>query len=235
MVKRICTICARGGSKGVPGKNLRPLLGKPLIAHTVLQAVESRLFDAIAISSESDEILQVAAAWGDVHLVKRPDQMAYDEASKLPPIQHATRTVEETLGTKFDIIVDLDVTSPLRNLDDIRGAVEMLEQHGVTNILTGAPSRKNPYFNILERDADGVLGLSKPLPGDRLERRQDSPDCFDANAAVYVWRRDDFMNRADVFYYDTLLYEMPEERSHDIDTPIDFDFVEFLMQRQMSN
>lgn len=234
-MKRICTICARGGSKGVPGKNLRPLLGKPLIAHTVLQALETGLFDAIAISSESEEILQTAAEWGDVHLVRRPDEMANDQASKLPPIQHATRTVEETLGITFDVIVDLDVTSPLRNLDDIRGAVELLEQRGVTNILTGAPARKNPYFNILERGPDGVVGLSKRLPGDRLERRQDTPDCFDANAAVYVWRRDDFMNRADVFYDDTLLYEMPEERSHDIDTPLDFDFVEFLMKRQISN
>ena len=234
-MKRICTICARGGSKGVPGKNLRPLLGKPLIAHAVLQAVETGLFDAIAISSESEEILKTAGQWGDVHLVRRPDEMANDQASKLPPIQHATRTVEETLGVTFDVIVDLDVTSPLRNLDDIRGAVDLLEKRGVTNILTGAPARKNPYFNILERGPDGVVGLSKKLPGDRLERRQDTPDCFDANAAVYVWRRDDFMNRADVFYGDTLLYEMPEERSHDIDTPLDFDFVEFLMKRQISN
>lgn len=232
---RVCIICARAGSKGVPGKNVRPLLGKPLLAHSILQAQESGLFDAIAVSSESDEILSVAAEWGDVHLVRRPDEMANDTASKLPPIRHAVLTVEENMGVTFDVIVDLDVTSPLRNIEDIKGAVALLEDRNVTNILTGAPARKNPYFNILERGHDGVVGLSKKLPGDRLERRQDTPDCFDANAAVYVWRRDDFVARPDVFYADTLLFEMPEERSNDIDTPLDFEFVEFLMSRRTAN
>ncbi|MBT5050962.1 MAG: acylneuraminate cytidylyltransferase family protein [Rhodospirillaceae bacterium] len=231
-MSRICTICARAGSKGVPGKNTRLLLGKPLLAHSILQAQESDLFDAIAVSSESDDILSVAAEWGDVHLIRRPDEMANDTASKLPPIRHAALTVEEKTGVTFDVIVDLDVTSPLRNIDDIKGAVALLEARNVTNILTGAPARKNPYFNILERGSDGTIGLSKRLPGDRLERRQDTPDCFDANAAVYVWRRDDFVARPDVFYGDTLLYEMPEERSHDIDTPLDFEFVEFLMRKR---
>jgi N-acylneuraminate cytidylyltransferase/CMP-N,N'-diacetyllegionaminic acid synthase len=207
-------------------------MGKPLIVHSIDQAKETGLFDAIAISSESEEILSIAEKSGDVHLIRRPADMANDTASKLPPIRHATQSVEESLGYVFDVIVDLDVTSPLRTIADIKGAVACLEDNNVTNVLTGAPARKNPYFNILERDSDGVVGLSKKLPGDRLERRQDTPECFDANAAVYVWRRNDFVSRPDVFYKDTLLYEMPEERSHDIDTPLDFDFVEFLMQRR---
>ena len=183
-MKRICTICARGGSKGLPGKNLRPLLGKPLVAHSIEQARDTGRFDAIAVSSESDEILDVARQWGVEHAIKRPPEMATDAASKLPPIQHATRTVEEKMGTTFDVIVDLDVTAPLRNIDDIRGAIALLEKHNATNVLTAAPARKNPYFNILEWGQDGRLGVSKKQPGDRLERRQDSPECFDCNAAV---------------------------------------------------
>ena len=231
MTKRICTICARSGSKGLPGKNTRLLRGKPLFAHAIIQAQESLLFDAIAVSSDSDEVLNTAPVWGNVHVIRRPSEMALDEASKLPAIRHATQTIERKLNITFDVIVDLDITSPLRNLDDIRGAVGLLEERNVSNILTGAISRKNPYFNILERSPNGTIGLCKRTSGDRPERRQDTPQCFDANAAVYAWKRHSFMEHADVFYSDTLLYEMPEERSHDIDTLLDFEFVEFLMER----
>ena len=95
---RICTICARGGSKGVPNKNIRPLLGKPLIAHSIEQARASGLFAALAVSSDSDAILAAAAAAGVEHLVKRPDAMASDQAAKLPAIQHCVKSVEEKTG-----------------------------------------------------------------------------------------------------------------------------------------
>lgn len=230
-LKRVCTICARGGSKGLPGKNLRPLAGKPLLAHSILQAKEVGIFEAIAVSSDADDILSAAEAWGADFIVRRPDDMASDKASKLPAIQHAVEHVEATLGSTFDVIVDLDVTAPLRIVDDIAGAVNLCEVSGATNVLTAAPARKSPYFNLIERRSDGTVTLSKPLTGPRIERRQDSPDCFDCNAAVYVWRRDPFMDKADVFYEDTQLYVMPAERSHDIDTPLDFDFVDFVFSR----
>ncbi len=230
-VRIICTICARGGSKGLPGKNLRPLAGKPLIAHTVLQAKEAGIFDAVAVSSESRAILEAGREWGADHAIERPAEMATDSASKMPAIQHCVRAVEERTGAKFDVITDLDPTSPLRNADDIRGAVRLLTTNNATSVITGAPARKNPYFNLVERAADGHVALSKsPPPG--LFRRQDCPPCFDMNAAVYVWRRDAFMETPEVFYDDTLLYEMPPERSHDIDTPLDFEWVAFVMSRQ---
>ena len=118
---RICTICARGGSKGVPNKNIRPLLGKPLIAHSIEQARASGLFAALAVSSDSDAILAAAAAAGVEHLVKRPDAMASDQAAKLPAIQHCVKSVEEKTGQRFDIMVDLDATAPLRLAEDIAG------------------------------------------------------------------------------------------------------------------
>jgi CMP-N,N'-diacetyllegionaminic acid synthase len=230
-MKRICTICARGGSKGLPGKNLRLLAGKPMLAHSIDHARESGLFDAIAVSSDSDDILALAREWGADFIVRRPDEMATDEASKLPAIQHAVSTVELEMGVTFDTIVDLDATAPLRIPADVLGAVRLCEETGASNVLTAAPARKSPYFNLLERQPDGRITLSKPLPGPRIERRQDSPECFDCNAAVYVWQRDTFMENANVFYDDTQLYVMPPERSHDIDTPLDFDFVELVLSR----
>ncbi len=229
-MERIATICARGGSKGLPGKNIRPLCGKPLIAHSIEQARDAGVFSAIVVSSDSDEILREAERWGAEHLVVRPAEMAIDSASKLPVIAHAVTKTEEAMGKVFDLIVDLDVTSPLRNVDDIRGSVALCEDRNVTNVITGAPARKIPYFNLVEINADGVATLSKPTTP-RIERRQDCPPCFDMNAAVYVWKRNIFMETPGVFYVDTLLYEMPEIRSHDIDTPLDFDFVELIMTK----
>ena len=216
---RICTICARGGSKGLPGKNLRAIAGKTLLEHAIDHASASQLFDTIAVSSDSADILDAARLSDGVFPVQRPDQMATDTASKLPAIQHAVETVEAKMDSNFSTIVDLDVTAPLRIVEDILGAVKLCEDTGVSNVLTAAPARKNPYFNLIERTADGSVTLSKPLPGPRIERRQDSPECFDCNAAVYVWRRDSFMENPDVFYPDTQLYVMPpEHKLYDIDT-----------------
>lgn len=227
---RLCTICARAGSKGVPGKNLRELLGKPLIAHSIEQARRSGLFEAIAISSESTAILDVAARYGADILVRRPDEMATDSAPKLPAIRHCLATAERELAKQFSVFVDLDATSPLRTPEDIAGAVALLEERGVSSVITGAPARRSPYFNLVELDDRGVARLSKPL-GRPILRRQDAPRCYDMNASIYVWRRNVFMADPAVFYDDTLLFEMPETRSIDIDSELDWDMVELLMQR----
>lgn len=229
-MSRLCTICARGGSKGVPGKNIRDLLGKPLIAYTIEQARSSGLFQAIAVSSDSDAILDAARAFGADILVRRPSELATDAAPKLPAIRHCVEAAERELGRAFSVFADLDATSPLRLPQDIIGAVRLLEERGVSSVITGALARRSPYFNIVEIDAAGVPRISKPL--DRpLVRRQDAPRCYDMNASVYVWRRDAFFRDPEVFYDDTLLFEMPAERSVDIDSELDFEIVRFLMAR----
>lgn len=230
-MKRLCTICARGGSKGVKGKNLRVLQGKPLIAHSILQALESKLFDAVAVSSDSEEILETARQFGAHVLVRRPGEMATDTAPKVPVIYHCMAEAERTLGTTFDVLVDLDATSPLRLVEDIAGAVSLLEETGVSNVITGALARRSPYFNLVELNSQGFIQLSKPLPV-AIVRRQDSPRCFDMNASIYIWRRAAFVAEPKVFYPDTRLFEMPEERSHDIDSELDFEIVRMLMERR---
>ena len=228
-MKRICTIAARGGSKGVKNKNIRPLAGKPLITHTIVQAEECGLFDSIAVSSDSDRILALAADHGAVDLVHRPPDLARDESSKLAAIRHCVATIEERKGERFDTVVDLDVTSPLRGIEDIVRCLEVLESSGVGNVITGCLARRSPYFNLVEVDESGVARLSK-APKRPFFRRQDSPACYDMNAAVYAWRRDALFAGGDtVFLADTALVVMPEERSLDIDGELDFAMVEFLM------
>lgn len=233
MTRRICTICARGGSKGVLNKNIRPLQGRPLIAHSIERARESGLFECIAVSSDSDAILEAARQWGADFQVRRPDELASDTAAKIPAIRHCLQEAERLAGFRCDVLVDLDATSPLRNTDDVKAAVALLETSGAKNVITGAPARRSPYFNLVEIGENGVARLSKSLP-QAIVRRQDAPRCYDMNASIYVWRRDAFIDDPAVFYDDTQLYEMPEDRSHDIDTELDFAWVEFLMQRRIN-
>lgn len=227
-MKVVCTICARGGSQGVKNKNLILLRQKPLIAHSILQAKQSKLFDAIAVSSDSEKILSVAKKWGADYLIDRPDEMATATAAKIPAIQHAVFQTEILAQTQFDIIVDLDATAPLRNLDDIKNSFQLfLKNEQAANLITGCFARKSPYFNLVEADKKGFARLSK-VSEKPIVRRQDAPACYDMNASIYIWKREALFQNKSVISDRTLLYVMPEERSVDIDTPLDLQFVRLL-------
>lgn len=234
-MKRLAVICARGGSKGIKGKNLRTLMGKPLLAHTVEQACESGVFDWVAISSDDHQILAVGTAAGADFAIERPVSLAGDAAPKVPAIRHCAAEVERLTGTAIDTIVDLDATAPLRSLDDIRGAVEKLEHSSADNLVTGMTARRSPYFNLVEEQPDGRVRLAK-IPETPIARRQDAPRCFDLNASVFVWKRAALFSDLDYVIGDnTILLEMPEEHSIDIDSETDFAFVEFIMNRRQTN
>ena len=230
-MKRICTICARGGSKGVKNKNICELAGKPLIALSLQQARESRLFDLISVSSDSDEILNVARNHGADLVIERPEALASDTAAKIPAIRHCVEESEHFSRAHFDVIVDLDATSPLRLVEDIQGAVDLLERNHVLNVITAAPARRSPYFNLVELGDDNVARLSKSL-AKPIVRRQDSPQCFDMNASIYVWTRAALFDCPTLFNADTRLFVMPEERSIDIDSELDFEIVELIIRKR---
>ena len=232
-MKRLCSICARGGSKGVPGKNTRVLAGKPLIAWSIEQARAAGLFAAIAVSSDSEALLEIAEAAGADVLVRRPDELATDTAPKVPVIHHCLTEASARLGESFDVLVDLDATSPLRLSADIAGAVALLESSDAASVITGSPARRSPYFNLVEMRPDGTVDLAKK-PATPIVRRQDAPRCFDMNASIYVWRVPAFRDGPAVFYPSTRLYEMPEERSIDIDSEFDFRVVEMLMTDRLN-
>lgn len=233
MKTNICTVCARGGSKGVPGKNVRKMLNVPLIHHTLLQAKQSGIFSAIAVSSDSDEILTCATQISGVIAIRRPLEMATDHAGKIPAIRHAMLETEKHLGYQCDISVDLDVTSPLRDPQDICNAIDMLKD-GVPNVITAMNCRRSPYFNLIEVGQDGQINVAKQTPSHVL-RRQDAPACYDMNASIYIWRREVLITENKLFLPSTALYVMPEERSWDIDSPMDWDIVELLMGQKQNH
>jgi len=228
---RLCSICARGSSKGVINKNLREIAGKPLITHTIEHAIESKCFDYLSVSSDSKEILDISIESGANFAIERPKELATDTSAKLPAIQHCASATEGLTNKAFDIFVDLDATSPLRLPQDIVESINKLENSDSLNLITGSPARRSPYFNLVELNKNGFVIRSKELE-QSIIRRQDSPQCYDMNASIYVWKRENFFNHQKVLLDNTILYEMPEERSIDIDTELDFKLVKFLLENK---
>lgn len=227
----LCTICARGGSKGVKNKNIKELNGKPLIAYTIEQAKASGLIEHIVISTDSDDIANIAKQYGAEVFFKRSSEMASDTAGKLDVIRDAFKRSEEHYNKTFDYLIDLDATAPLRSVEDIIDSFNQFKKNDNDNLITAMPSRRSPYFNLVEQDKDGKVYLSKKLDS-AVVRRQDAPKSYDMNASIYIWKRDIILNENSIFLEKTGLYVMPEERSIDIDNELDFKFVEFLMKEK---
>lgn len=225
----LCTICARSGSKGVKNKNIRPIAGIPLITHTINQAKSCGLFEHIVISTDSDEIARTAQDYGAEVFFKRDSSLASDTAGKLPAIRDALLKSQEHYGRKFDYIIDLDATSPLRLPSDIGAAFEQFMRDDNDILITATPSHRSPYFNLIERQSDGSINLSKPLPSQIL-RRQDAPQTYDMNASIYIWKSPILLSCDTLFTPKTGLYVMPPERSIDIDSELDFAIVEYILR-----
>lgn len=227
----LCTICVRGGSKGLKNKNIKLLNGKPLIAYTIEQAKASNLFSHIVVSTDSDDIIQVAKEYGADVFFKRTKELSDDKAGKVKAIQDAFIRSEKHFNTKFDYLFDLDATSPLRIVSDLHHSFKQFLKNDNDILQTAMPSRKSPYFNLVELDKNEHLYLSKKLEKPVL-RRQDSPKCYDLNASIYIWKREAILKYDTVFVENCGLYIMPEERSIDIDNELDFQFAEFIMKRK---
>lgn len=221
----VCTICARGGSVGVPRKNVRLLRGKPLIGWTIEQALACTSIDEVYVSTEDDEIARIAEEFGATVPYRRPDDLAGSSAAKLPVIRHLVDHVEAT-GVDIHRVVDLDPTSPLRTIDDIDRAVALLDAD-TDVVITAYPADKNPYFNMVERKPDGRVGL---VVSSDVTARQAAPEVFSMNASIYVWHRHTLSKG--LWDGRTQLYEMPRERSVDIDSELDFKIVELLLDQR---
>lgn len=226
----IATICARGGSVGVPGKNIRPLLGKPLIVHTIEHAKAVPQFYGIYVSTDYQEIADVAVKAGAIVPFLRPEELATNQAPKIPVIEHLVQHIERDCGHPVDTVVDLDPTSPLRDVRDIIACMEMLDEN-TDVVITGYEAEKNPYFNMVELGADGYVGRVKTIEDGSIDSRQQAPKVYSMNASIYVWRRSCLSKG--LWGNRIKLYEMPRERSVDIDEPIDFQLVEILMKQKI--
>lgn len=231
--KILCTICVRGGSKGLKNKNIKLLNNIPLIAHTIKQAQKSELFDQIVVSTDSDQIMKIAKEYNAEVFFKRSEELSNDTAGKVKVIQDAFKRSEAYFNTQYDYHFDLDATSPLRLVSDIYNAFNQFLKNDYDLLQSGMIARKSPYFNLVELNKDNHIILSKELK-EPILRRQDSPKCYDLNASIYIWKRNTILNYDTVFVDNSGLYIMPEERSIDIDTQLDFDFVEFIMKREFN-
>lgn len=219
----IATICARGGSKGVPGKNTRTLLGRPLIAYSIDQALNTPGIDGVYVSTDSQSIADVAVANGATVLGLRPPELAEDSSPKIPVIEHLVSTVEERVG-RVDTVIDLQPTSPLRLIADIEGAMARLTD-GIDLVITGAVAEANPYYSMVEADPSGDVHLVKQ-PSSSIGGRQAAPQVFSMNGSIYCWRRDSLSNG--MWSGRVVLFEMPRERSVDVDEEIDWQILELV-------
>jgi CMP-N-acetylneuraminic acid synthetase len=229
-VNILVTICARGGSKGIPGKNTRLLNGIPLIAYSIRTAEKFAAASGhevqLALSTDSEQIVEVAKTYHLATSYKRPEHLATDTAGKLGVIKDLLSFEEKNSGKQFDYIIDLDVTSPLRTVQDLQDALSQLEANREAfNIFSVNVANRNPYFNMVEQKEDGYFGLSKK--GSFLTR-QSAPAVYEMNASFYIYRKAFFV--ADIpsaISEKSLVYVMPH-MCFDLDHPVDFEFMEFL-------
>ena len=232
-MKTLITICARGGSKGIPGKNIKPIAGKPLIAYSIgcARKVREILGDAdILLSTDSEAIRDCAARWGLETPYRRPARLADDHCAKLDAIADALEWSERENGCRYDFLLDLDCTSPLRTVDDILAAFRLLEADpGALDIFSVNPAARNPYFNMVERKASGYYDLV--MDGSAFTTRQGAPKVYDMNGSFYIYRRRFFEEgRRDPNTPLSLVYVMPH-RCFDLDEPADFEYMSFLLEQ----
>lgn len=223
----VAFIFARGGSKGVPRKNIRPLGGKPLIAHAIEAARAAERITEVVVSTEDPEIAEVARHYGAEVPFMRPESLARDDSPEWLAWRHAIETWQALGGRTLDAFVSVPPTSPFRQPGDIDACVDALMRTDAEIVLTVSPAARNPYFNMVRLDADGYAHL--PMTGERITRRQDAPPLFDITTVAYAARPPFVLTRQGLFEGRVRTVVVPPERALDIDTELDLKFAEFLL------
>lgn len=227
-------IGARKGSKGVPGKNFRPICGKPLIDWSLDQLFANPRIGAVVVSTDDPAIYDHAVARGALKTGLRPAHLATDSAGKWGVWQHALEASQALLDQPVTAFLDLDCTSPLREDADIDRALDLFAKERPDMVMSCCEARKNPYFNLVEPDATGALHVSKPLPGGVVARQQ-APVVYEHAASTYVLDPA-YLRRAKSLYEGRVIpYLMEPERCVDIDTEFDFRLVEFLLKSRLES
>lgn len=228
----LVTICARRGSKGLPGKHLLPLKDKPLIGWTIEHAEEflSTTPGRLALSTDDNDLLLSDFQAIDL-FIDRPVDLATDTAPKMAAIHHALVVAEDHFQEQFDFVVDLDATNPLRTVADIIECVNLADSSMFPDtVVSVTKARRNPYFNQVE--LYGKLAIPVVIPKG-ITSRQTAPPVYDLNASIYVYRRAfllDPKNTSPLTLTKTLAYEMPEWTAFDIDTPLDYEIVKMIAE-----
>ncbi|MBC7905483.1 MAG: acylneuraminate cytidylyltransferase family protein [Rhodospirillaceae bacterium] len=225
----IAFIFARGGSKGLPRKNLRPLGGKPLLAWAIDCARACPQVDRVIVSTDDEEIAATARAFGAEVPFLRPAELAQDQSPEWLAWRHAVKYVQEHSGP-FDVFLAVPVTSPLRAPEDLTACIQTLQGGDCDGVVTMTPSARNPYFNMVRQDETGKIAVALDA-GYVISRRQDAPEMFDLTTVAYAVRPDFILSADDLFPGAVKAVVVPKERALDIDDAMDLAFAEFLVAR----
>jgi CMP-N,N'-diacetyllegionaminic acid synthase len=228
----LAVIPARGGSKGLPGKNIRPLMGLPLIGHSIRLAKMCREIARCVVSTDSEEIAAAVRECGGEAPFLRPAELARDETPMWPVLQHALRETESLDHCRYGSVLLLSPTSPGRLPEDVSRAAQMLEDDGdAVGVVAASEPRFNPRWVCIDVAADGYLRQSFP-DGKLYVRRQDVPATYRINGSLYLWRRDHVAESEAPRYFEAphRVLEIPESRAIDIDSSLDFRLAELMLQ-----
>lgn len=229
----LVTICARGGSKGILGKNIKLIGGMPLIAYSInlTNKLKQKWNLKVALSTDDSDIKNIAAAHGVHTEYFRPDYLSTDIAGKLDTIKDLLFYEESLVDYKYDFILDLDVTSPLRTLEDLEKALELLLANSeAKNLFSVNNAARNPYFNMVEENVNGYYSLVKTNPDGSVMTRQSAPKVYDLNASFYWYRRSFFDSDFKTALTDKSLIYIINHICFDLDHPVDFLFMEYLLE-----
>jgi len=231
--KILCTICARSGSKGIPNKNRVVVAGKPLIAYTLETAKLCDFFDDIIVSTDDEEIIKIANNYNVPAPFKRPDYLARGDILRKEVVKHAVSWSENNWNKKYDIIVDLSATSPLRTIEDIKNSIVLLINEKADNVFSVSPAYRNPYYNMVEI-VDGKIKLIKESDKN-LTARQSAPIIYDMNDSINVWWEKTLFEKNTLFNENTKVHIMPRDRSIDIDEPFDLLVFSLILSKKNLN
>lgn len=220
-------IFARGGSKGVPGKNTRPLAGKPLLAHSIDVARQVENISRVFVSTDDDAIAEVALSYG-AEVIHRPAELARDDSPEWLAWRHALDWLADR-GEKFDVFISLPATSPMRSVGDVQACLEELDE-GTDIVVTMTETTRSPWFNMVRREGDHIQLI---IRGEKTYvRRQDVPQAYDMTTVAYVTCPEFIRKAGGVFEGRVKGVLVPNERALDIDTELDFLVAETLMKRR---
>lgn len=227
----IALICARSGSRGVPGKNIKLLGGKPLIVRTINQIKEINEISRIFVSTESKEIANIAVDAGAEVPFMRPKKLAEDDAPEWLVWRHALENINRIEGGYPDIVIIVPVTSPLRTPEDIKKCLIEYKKGNADIIITVTRSHRNPYFNMVKINEDGTASrVIEPI--ENITRRQDTPEVYDMTTVAYVTSPKFIIEKDSIFAGKVRHVHIPIERALDIDTPLDFKIAELLLSKE---
>ena len=229
----VACIFARAGSKGIPNKNIQTFNGKPLISWTIELALKVKQINEVFVSTDSEEIAEIARMAGATIPFIRPSELATDSSPEWHSWQHFIKFLADKDGRLPEAFLSLPATSPLRSTIDVENCLNEFKKGRADFVVGITPSERNPYFNMVKKGEDNQVNLVIQQ-GEKYSRRQDTPEIFDLTTVCYVGKPSIILTKNSIFEGKVAGVEIPRERAIDIDTELDFQIAEFLFKSKIN-